>query len=485
MFLSKRPKLLLHVGSYKTGTTSLQSSLASNSTKLLSLGGGVFYCLLRPDRINHAQLVRAIKSEFLSMNYDDVMMHKYFPGLCNLKMSAKATVEYIKNNFFESNSKTLLLSSENFYMGTGLMSSRLSDKDEKRRYNEYVMSYINEEFNEFDIKVVIYLRRQDDMLESMYNQMYKTGKRYNAEEKEIVFENGYLKNAIMQEILANEDMKMFCDYYFQLCQWSNIYGKENLIVRVYEKSQLPRGTVYDFYKHVLCLDDSEIEVLLAEGRVENESVKRDIVEYVTAMHRDGLYKVDEEKILMLSKKSSLDFLSKNNKNILTAKQASNLLEHYKESNEKVAREYLGREDGILFRDKLRDEADDYKGLSHEATFHISKEMILLYREENERLKEDKERLKEDNKRLRQKRLPKKTASEPKNELQSKTNELLNTANAKLVSKNKSLSDLKAKNQALETKLKNLQNSTSWKITKPFRVITRFLRGIRNRIRRSK
>jgi len=463
--LEEKPKLLLHVGIPKTGTTSLQFSLADNSSKLLDLG--VSYSPPESGKgrniYNHSSFLHAILYEYYSVNnYNSVILGEYKERK-GFKMSAKAMVEYVKKSFIENNCKTLVLSYEGFGLAFKYVLGSIGHVD-NNDIKEYAMSYVKKHFSEFDVKIVIYLRRQDDYIESLYNQAHKKAP---AKKVELIFENAYLTNTVMHDFITNKKLITFCDYYSQLCQWSNIYGKENIIVRVYEKGQMPSGTVYDFYKYVLCFDDSKIEKLLTGSRLENESVKKDLIEYKIALGKDSMFNLTKKEMFAIDKKDSLVFLNKIRSNILTAKQASNLLEYYKESNMKVAKEFLGREDGILFRDKPRDEVDDFKGLSHQATFHISKELLLLYKENNDRL----------NHRLE--------AKSKKNILLSKKIALLKESEniySTLAKKERKLNDkLKANIQSLETgilalkiELKNIQNSTSWKITKPFRAIKRFL-----------
>jgi hypothetical protein len=109
-----------------------------------------------------------------------------------------------------------------------------------------------------------------------------------------------------------------------------------------------------------------------------------------------------------------------------------MLEYYKEDNEKIAREYLGREDGVLFYDKRRDEKDDYPGLSLQAALDISRELVIML----------------------------------KNKEQGLQDELGNTREY--------VNALQAQINDMQTSITNLHNSTSWRITKPLRFIKRLL-----------
>ena len=178
------------------------------------------------------------------------------------------------------------------------------------------------------------------------------------------------------------------------------------------------------------------------------------------------YDLSQKEVLVLNEKASLDFLNKNKSNVLTAKKSLEIFEYFKESNGKVAKEFLGRKDGVLFREKLRDKADDYPGLSYRAAFYISKELIRCVKEENECL----------NKRI----LTIEASLGFKGKIQDKTNLLLLSARKRQKSLNSKLIEQKSKNHVLESKLTNLQNSTSWKITKPLRAIKRYLQKFRKK-----
>jgi len=240
------------------------------------------------------------------------------------------------------------------------------------------MRYFKEAFSDFKIKVVCYVRRQDDYIESLYNQWLKG---MNAEMYDVVLGNpspdgkykideGSAPNINMAKLI-NGMLKL--DYHEILDKWAELYGKENIIVRTYEKSSLPNGIEHDFFVNVLGFDAGLLAGRELYEQV-NISFKKDIIEYKLA---SGLFELFSE-IHDLDELPALAHLDKNNKkNILTAKQAAEILEYYKNSNERVAKEYLGRADGVLFYDKQREVQDDYLGLSAQAAVDISRELALM------------------------------------------------------------------------------------------------------------
>ena len=63
------------------------------------------------------------------------------------------------------------------------------------------------------VKIICYLRRQDDLKQSIYNQSVKVG--------------------FSEEVIAHDKYPL--DYYSLLEKWSAAFGRDNVIVRVYSK----------------------------------------------------------------------------------------------------------------------------------------------------------------------------------------------------------------------------------------------------------
>ena len=211
-----------------------------------------------------------------------------------------------------------------------------------------------------DLKIIIYLRRQDSFIESLYAQKIKETK------------NSYT----FFEFLESEHVSNWpLDYASGLDVLSAVVGKENLIIRLYEKTQ------YQGAEHTLFSDFLDIFGLsLSDGF----TVKKEL--YHPSL--SGTY---------LELKRLLNVLPKNVKNcpaiqgsISSIQKASPFtnerekhsffppggarafLGKFKESNERVAREYLGREDGVLFCEPVAELPEE-----HISTEEMLRDMIIV------------------------------------------------------------------------------------------------------------
>ena len=382
---TKKPTLILHIGTCKTGTSALQMCLAKNQKFLME--NKICYSEFHESNKFHLNLTLALIREYFKKNSlqdgapVDIPIGNIPITSALYSQSPTDIVNRMKHNFYKNNCNTMVISDECLFESTIWWIFPLSLNTERllNGRRNYIMRYFKEAFQDFNIKIVCYLRRQDDYVESLYNQWIKG---INTELYNVIFNNPSSdggKYKIDEDNAPNIHMAKFIngmlniDYYNILSEWAEIYGKENITVRTYEKSRLPKGIEYDFFANVLGLDNNLLSELTLYDEV-NVGFKKDIIEYKMAAQ---LFDLPSE-IYDLNDLPALAHLSQSNKkNILTAKQAKEILEYYKENNEKIAREYLYRDDGILFYDKIREEKDDYTGLSIQASIDISRELILM------------------------------------------------------------------------------------------------------------
>ncbi len=209
------------------------------------------------------------------------------------------------------------------------------------RKEENFWSKVIEDFRKIDceVKVIVYLRRQDLLIQSLWNQSIK------------MFRKGTMT---FQEAMDNNYFRYFpMDYYENLKFIEKDLGKENIIVRPYERGRFEgeeHSIFSDFFQSVglhltddfdreestrnLGLEGNFIEIKRLINGVPEYRKMRDFLSrpvlYASTWHseqghheKEGMFRYEEQVAY---------------------------LEQFQESNQKVAEEYLGRKGEPLFYD---------------------------------------------------------------------------------------------------------------------------------------
>lgn len=294
--------LFLHMGIWKTGTSSIQHYLNQNYSALLKQG----YCYPatgRKSQPGHHIFAWALHGRSHSKGYE--RFGKPTPE----KMKYMLLQELEKN---ECNN--VILSSEVFY---------------NNNYED-----LRSLFSEFNIKIIIYLRAQDKHIESGYRQIVKGHMKYDMTFKK------YFNS------LKENDYKIY-RHYDRLEKLSETFGQNNLIVRVYEKSQLVNGDAVDDFVSILeGMDNSFFERKFTKVGTTPSSATIELLR---------LFNQERVEISELDRFSSVCdsyFKSCKENSYLSHEQRVDLMGIFEEDNEKIAKKYLKRKDGILFKDPL-------------------------------------------------------------------------------------------------------------------------------------
>lgn len=185
--------IFLHIGSGKTGTTSIQHMLNENKKKLLE--NGYLYHPTNPDlkKPNHHNLV--------TTPFDNKMWQR----------DKKKYLE-LKNIFLNSQASTMIISTERI-MGVPL----------------YYIKHIKNLFKGMDIKIIAYVRNQVDSMPSYFLQRQKDLESDYKEDLETFFHHH-------KHHWGNEVEKV-------LNNWLPVFGKENIFIRVYDREILTEGDI--------------------------------------------------------------------------------------------------------------------------------------------------------------------------------------------------------------------------------------------------
>jgi len=297
-----KQKLYLHIGIYKTGTTALQDFFLMNRDVLSEKG------VVYPD----IGMLNSSHNRFGASFYEDQDRTVAIQNLDN-----KSTKEYVEQ---------IMDLSDDVLISTELIWHKGNDA--------YKLECLK---NKFDIKVILYLRRQDLYLESAYNQEVKCNESRDIE---------LFLGDIMESGLLDYDEST-------LSKWSRFAGKENLIVRPYEKEQFYGGSIFsDFLYYALNINS--IEGFQLPSDYPNPRFSNNALEFKRLINQQDLvdYSLKEKLIPYL-----LDFSVKEDpdsyhpfagQGLLSIGKRHEIIQKYARSNHQIACYYLGRQDGRLF-----------------------------------------------------------------------------------------------------------------------------------------
>lgn len=323
--------LYIHIGGHKTGTSAIQEFLFLNRKRLMNKG------YLYP-------LTGGKKHHFIPLGLQNRPFHT------NPKELTRSFVKEIQ----ESKQENIVISSEVFEM---------LHYEEISRLKELIT-------DEFLVKIIFYMRRQDLNIESRYNQLIRASARLEKKFDEYFNDNSF-------QVL---------DYYALLLPWRQAFGKENVIVRVYEKEQLPNG-LFDDFLNAIGLDLDKTYKIPTESI--NPSLNWDLVEIIRLCNIHFKEDPNFHRYLLnaLSRIHLKNTIPNGKQDLLSPQQRHDIAERFSESNEKVAREYLGRKDGRLFYAPLPDldePWEPYNGLTVEIFVPIFAQMLYNIHKKNQK-----------------------------------------------------------------------------------------------------
>lgn len=190
------------------------------------------------------------------------------------------------------------------------------------------MREIRSLFAGYQVQIIFYVRRQDLHAQSVYNQRVKTGhsdERFNVDK-----------------------LSEFYDYYAFLCSIAEVFGKENVIVRPYEKQQFRDGNIYSDFLFTLGVNwsgDFAIPQKDPNPRLGQDAL--DFLRIANSVDRPWERKLQFNQLVSKLSLFQEDAIGAANSG-LSVEENRAILERFQSSNQRVAREFLGREDGVLF-----------------------------------------------------------------------------------------------------------------------------------------
>lgn len=329
--------LYLHVGTPKTGTSYLQNFLGDNR-KVLNKQGFIF-----PDFQMRFEGIGKSRNAHFLITADEKAEEIYQASVAQLQEISK---QYEK----------IILSEEGLWNNDKNIAKFVSDMKK----------------NDIEIKIVVYLRRQDLYIQSKWAQNVK-------ENMEMSF----------YEYIQSKQKKGL-NYYKKLNALAEIVGKENMLVRVYEKQQFVgknKDLLSDFLETTGIAWDEEFKILDSKR---NPSLTGIYLETKQKLNRYPEFATKKNFVVphlyaVMEKKNELSSYSENK--YFTYEQQMEFLGKYAKGNQKIAEEFLGRKDGVLFQEEIVPRKGEEDSYSPEEFFDVLAEVIIMQQKEMQRVKE--------------------------------------------------------------------------------------------------
>ncbi len=236
--------LVVHIGTDKTGTTSIQGFLRHNRAALAERG-----CLVprSPGTTRHIRV-----GMFIMPDDDLVASQDWFRGEYGDTPVDQFRQQFRRRLFREmreTDPTRMVFSDEALFGAAPVRLKRL------RRFTERIAR---------STRVVVYLRRQDDHLVSLYQQHVKRGQ--------------------CQRLAtwAQQDRTPFYDYHRRLGEWRDHLGPDVLVARPFERARFVRGDLVDDFIDAAGLHDVAGDL----GRIgtRNESLNAESVEFLRLLN---------------------------------------------------------------------------------------------------------------------------------------------------------------------------------------------------------
>lgn len=303
--------LYLHIGTPKTATTSIQSFCYQNREILEKQG---FYYPMFDYHFQNIQPYR--NAHFLICRVRDENERAI------VEQQECITYEGIHRvqQLFEVHDK-IILSDEGIWNRGFIKDADCWTKIQK----EFVEKGI-------EVKVIVYLRRQDDFLYSWWNQQIKEGM-------------AKYSKWTWQDVLR-EKPYIQLDYFEMLQKISEYVGKGNIIVRRFQVNDFVGGRIEKDFLNVLGIVDTE--AFIYEDSVRNISLTKNMAAIKRILNTMPELQQSENRVFRnIATQLSAEVGNDRNSSMFFKEEAENFLMQYVDGNDRIAKEYMNQED-ILF-----------------------------------------------------------------------------------------------------------------------------------------
>ena len=294
-------RLYIHIGCHKTGTTTIQRTLFENN-KALESHGVRYFCR------------NYFTAENVPPHLHSWLGFKGDPNTFEEGMYLRDP-EKLARELDQLNSD-VVISSENF--------SFIFEGEELYKLREELSTYFS------NIKIICYIRRQDEHLVSHHQE----GSKLNRRPEYALFRHS---PCALPEYNARH--RLYLDYHQRLSMWGDAFGDENMVIRVFEREKLEKHDLIEDFFALIGIDSYE--------RVDrsNESMGFKKTKLGHILNNSEVVNKSQIADLLISRLGSSD------KMLPSRNRASEYYAHYRSSNEMLNRRFnINKQESLFSED---------------------------------------------------------------------------------------------------------------------------------------
>lgn len=331
-----QPEIIFHIGTGKTGTTAIQNTLHANRNELQKKYG-ILYPVMKSIPLIGAKKIPANHCAFFQKIGNDTIENDISEdGVTAFSQDLEQVLQTAK----KMNAKTIVFSCESIFQRSKVLPELFSK----------ALKHCKAE----KVRFILYLRRQDILLESAWKQWGTKDPDYET----------------IQDYMGSRHVQNLLDFKSHLDRWLTYFEADQFQVQTFEKSHLRRKSVIPSFFHQLGLSDSNIKSLQKPSiRKSNTGYSNDVLHLLRLYKQDDIH--DNTLHKLLNRALPEEYLKQDpfqNYGILELSEREELLEIYRADNKSIANTFFtdGRED--LFLDDVEnknEESNENQSQNHE------------------------------------------------------------------------------------------------------------------------
>jgi len=290
-----KKRVLLHIGTGKTGTGSIQNFLFHNRDVLLKK-----HRLLYP----HTGLRRT--------EHFGEEIHAHYPLVSWVLKRDQTKIAQLRSEIEKSDAELTVISCENLYHGL----------------NADDIEFLAASFKGLDIHIACYVRRQDLYMESAWKQQVKVGDLHTPFP---IFLKRHVSPEYLHEVHAN--------YYRMLKPWAKTFGQKNIHVRVFDRTQWRNRNLIDDFLELCQLGNDSAACALPKQEITNVAMPSELVRLICKVNAMRLVPRNEQQAFVSYLRGLREY---NNPPLLTLEDRLSIIGNYADNNEAMFRELTGK-----------------------------------------------------------------------------------------------------------------------------------------------